>query len=122
MVVVMASTVDVSITVDFIVVSEAAMVEEVAMDMDNGLEEAGYRIYDSQTTNAFQIFKLHLMNPKFKKMFLNKKMSSMGGMEVLNITIKSEMEIEFCKAIFFGVEGGKSFTVMLNEDHSKCVP
>ena len=37
MVVVMASTVDVSITVDFIVVSEAAMVEEVAMDMDNGL-------------------------------------------------------------------------------------
>ena len=92
------------------------------MDMDNGLEEAGYRIYDSQTTNAFQIFKLHLMNPKFKKMFLNKKMSSMGGMEVLNITIKSEMEIEFCKAIFFGVEGGKSFTVMLNEDHSKCVP
>ena len=64
MVVVMASTVDVSITVDFIVVSEAAMVEEVAMDMDNGLEEAGYRIYDSQTTKALQIFKLHLMNPK----------------------------------------------------------
>ena len=105
-------------------VSEAAMVEEVAMDMDNGLEEAGYRIYDSQTTKALQIFKLHLMNPKSAhlKIFLNKKMSSMGGMEVLNITIKSEMEIEFCKAIFFGVEGGKSFTVMLNEDHSKCVP
>ena len=64
MVVVMASTVDVSITVDFIVVSEAAMVEEVVMDMDNGLEEAGYRIYDSQTTKALQILKLHLMNPK----------------------------------------------------------
>ena len=64
MVVVMASTVDVSITVDFIVVSEAAMVEEVAMDMDNGLEEAGYRIYDSQTTKALQILKLYLMNPK----------------------------------------------------------
>ena len=64
MVVVMVSTVDVSTTVDFIVVSEADMVEEVAMDMDNGLEEAGYRIYDSQTTKALQIFKLHLKNPK----------------------------------------------------------
>ena len=48
MVVVMASTVDVSITVDFIVVLEAAMVEEVAMDMDNGLEGAGYRIYEQK--------------------------------------------------------------------------
>ena len=31
----------------------------VAMDMDNGLEEAGYRIYDSQTTKALQILKLY---------------------------------------------------------------
>ena len=50
MVVVMASTVDVSITVDFIVVSEAAMVEEVAMDMDNGLEEAGYRFTNNKSS------------------------------------------------------------------------
>ena len=47
MVVVMASTVDVSTTVDFIVVSEAAMVEEVAMDMD---KEAGYRFTNNKSS------------------------------------------------------------------------